>query len=286
MVKGKSCIGKDGWNNEIFGLWDCFCWDGITPTPQGNRSTHHFKRDQGRGQPQLFAAQICALRSTGHIYFRSSKRHPGSSGPFFHFDGFLHTAMPHYPSVPWRTEDFFFNCVFGTQHPWAPCKPNKPFKSRPKVNRRNLGPKALPTPPTPRLFLQNSTSQIHPKLLRFKEHPEGKLSVGCFGLDDLQELWISVATCCHVATGVVELNTCRARYLQGLRVAVWQCFLFLSLNGAMNQWMIGYRYEYLTLCSTPSTRAHQPQGFQGWVQVSIITCETRKRAKTTESRWI
>ena len=93
-------------------------------------------------------------------------------------------------------------------------------KSRPKVNRRNLGPKALPTPPTPRLFLQNSTSQIHPKLLRFKEHPEGKLSVGCFGLDDLQELWISVATCCHVATGVVELNTCRARYLQGLRVAV------------------------------------------------------------------
>ena len=149
MVKGKSCIGKDGWNNEIFGLWDCFCWDGITPTPQGNRSTHHFKRDQGRGQPQLFAAQICALRSTGHIYFRSSKRHPGSSGPFFHFDGFLHTAMPHYPSVPWRTEDFFFNCVFGTQHPWAPCKPNKPFKSRPKVNRRNLGPKALPTPTYP-----------------------------------------------------------------------------------------------------------------------------------------
>ena len=34
-------------------------------------------------------SEICALRFTGHIYFRSSKRHPGPSGPFCHLMDFF-----------------------------------------------------------------------------------------------------------------------------------------------------------------------------------------------------
>ena len=215
-------------------------------------------------------SEICALRFTGHIYFRSSKRHPGPSGPFCHLMDFFtlpcHIARRCLEELKISSSTMFSD--LGRSTPWAPCNPNKPFKSGPKVNRPNLGKKAPPTPPTPRLFLENSTSQIHPKLLRFKEHPEGKLSVGCFGLDDLQELGISVATCCHATLmGVVELNACRARRVYQLSPeSEGGCLTVFPTPGAQeivrkrprhdvsftqrsNESMIGYRY--LTLCSTP-----------------------------------